>query len=185
MPLKKPRAKNASLLFLALLGMLAPLAAQALSSDRDQPINIEADSADIDDKQGVSVYQGNVVMTQGSMRLSGDVVTVYSPNRELQKAVAEGAPARFKQRPDNKDEDMRAQAQRMEYYADSGKLILLEGAHVWQEKDEFSGNRIEYDTRRDVVTARKAASGKERVQITIQPKKKAESPAVPPSPPAP
>jgi lipopolysaccharide export system protein LptA len=39
----------------------------ALSSDREQPINLEADAADIDDLKGISIYTGNVVLTQGSM----------------------------------------------------------------------------------------------------------------------
>lgn len=156
----------------------------ALSTDSQQPINIEADSVDIDNQQGISVYKGNVVMTQGSIRLSGDVVTVYSPNQVLQKAVAEGNPAKYKQRPDNKEEDMRAQAQRMEYFADTEKLILLEGAHVWQGKDEFSGNKIEYDTKRSIVQASKAPSGKERVQVIIQPQKKAPAATAPKADPA-
>lgn len=171
----------------ALLGMLCltALPAQALNSDKDQPINIEADTVDIDDKQGVSVYKGNVVMTQGSMRLAADVVTVYSPNRVMEKAIADGNPAHFKQRLNNKDVDMRAQSKRMEYYAETGKLILLEGAHLWQDQDEFSGNRIDYDTKRDVVSASKAASGKERVQVIIQPKTKGGQAGQPPATPTP
>ncbi|MDA1106825.1 MAG: lipopolysaccharide transport periplasmic protein LptA [Proteobacteria bacterium] len=151
--------------------------AYALSSDKEQPLNIDADTVEIDDKAGVSVYKGNVTATQGTLVLDADIVTIYSPQRELDKVIAEGNPARYKQRPDNKDEDVRAKAQRMEYYADKGKLILLEGGHLWQGQDEFSGNRIEYDTRRDVVNASMSSSGKERVRIVIQPRKK--DPAAP------
>ncbi|MEW6354427.1 MAG: lipopolysaccharide transport periplasmic protein LptA [Pseudomonadota bacterium] len=177
MPLEPSLIKNAKPLLLVLC-LLHPLPGAALSTDKDQPINIEADSVDIDDRQGISIYKGNVIMTQGSMRLDADVVTVYSPDRVVQKAVAEGNPARYKQRPDNKDDDIRAKSQRMEYYADTEKLILLEGAHLWQEKNEFSGNRIDYDIKRDVVNARKAPSGKERVQVIIPPKPK-NTPAKP------
>ena len=162
-------------LFLLGLGMAG--SAHALSSDKNQPLNIDADSVEIDDKAGVSVYTGNVTATQGTLVLDADIVTIYSPKRELDKVVAEGNPARYKQRPDNKDEDVRAKAQRMEYYADKEKLILLEGGHLWQGLDEFSGNRIEYDTRRDVVNASMSSTGKERVRIVIQPRKK--DPAAP------
>ena len=37
--------------------------AVALSSDKDQPIEIEADHAELDDIQRVAVYQGDVVVT--------------------------------------------------------------------------------------------------------------------------
>lgn len=158
---------------LLLLGLGFAGGAQALSSDRQQPLTIEADTVEIDDKSGVSVYQGNVVAVQGTLELKADTVTIYSPGRELDKVVAVGNPARYKQRPDNKTEDVRARAQRMEYYADKGKLILLEGGHLWQGKDEFSGNRIEYDTRRDVVNASMSNTGKERVRIIMQPREKA------------
>lgn len=165
------KQKNVStLLLLFSVGMAG--GAHALSSDKEQPLNIDADTVEIDDKAGVSVYKGNVTATQGTLVLDADIVTIYSPQRELDKVIAEGNPARYKQRPDNKDEDVRAKAQRMEYYADKGKLILLEGGHLWQGQDEFSGNRIEYDTRRDVVNASMSSSGKERVRIVIQPRKK-------------
>lgn len=159
-----------AMLFLLALGWMG--AAGALSTDKDQPINIEADSVEIDDKKNISIYKGNVVVTQGTIRLDADIVTAYTPDKQLQKVVAEGDPVRYRQRPDKKEEDMRAKAQRMEYYATSGKLILYEGAHLWHEGNEFSGNRIEYDTRADVVQATKAPSGKERVQVVIPPKGK-------------
>ncbi len=154
----------------------------ALSSDKQQPINVEADSVEIDHKKGVSVYKGNVTLTQGSMHLDADIVTLYNRNNDIEKAYAEGKPAHFRQRPDGKQEDIRAQSQRMEYYTTTGKLILLDGAHVWQEKNEFSGNRIEYDTERSVVNASKAKSGSERVRVIIQPKNKSSGP-VGPTPP--
>ncbi|MBI3344337.1 MAG: lipopolysaccharide transport periplasmic protein LptA [Gammaproteobacteria bacterium] len=169
----------------ALLTLLAACCAApafALSSDKEQPINVEADSVEIDHKQGVSVYKGNVTLTQGSIHLDADIVTLYSRNNDIEKAFAEGKPAHYRQRPDGKQEDVRAQSQRMEYYTGTGKLILLEGAHVWQEQNQFSGNRIEYDVERSVVNASMAKSGKERVRVIIQPKKKSSGPAPPTQP---
>ena len=50
-------------------------AAWALPTDRTQPIRVQADSAELDDKQGVAVYRGDVVITQGSMKITGNTVT--------------------------------------------------------------------------------------------------------------
>ena len=47
-----------------LLLVLVPAMAQALSSDRRQPITIEADRATLNEKDGSSIYEGNVHLQQ-------------------------------------------------------------------------------------------------------------------------
>ena len=63
-----------SLLALTLLAGCATHAL-ALPSDSSQPIRIQADSATLDDKRNTAVYTGNVIITQGSMRLTGGRVS--------------------------------------------------------------------------------------------------------------
>ena len=46
-----------------------PLVGLTLSTDRNQPIDIQADKLDINDKQHISIYQGHVVMRQGSLHI--------------------------------------------------------------------------------------------------------------------
>ena len=43
----------------------------ALSTDYDQPIEIESDFAELDDVEGTTVYIGNVIVVQGSIRMTG------------------------------------------------------------------------------------------------------------------
>ncbi len=52
----------------ALLTLVAPLA-HAEKADREKPINLEADSISMDDINKVQVFEGNVVMTQGTMQI--------------------------------------------------------------------------------------------------------------------
>ena len=145
----------------------------ALSTDRDQPTQIEADRVDVDDKKGISTFRGNVKLTRGSILMTADKVKVYrDKNKDVDKILAWGNPVRYKQRPDKRKEDVIAQAKKVEYNAVKGKLILQDSARIRQGKDIFTGSRIVYDINRDVVRASKAPAGKERVQITIQPKKK-------------
>ena len=169
-----------------LLGMAltAPLPALALSSDKQQPIHIEADSVVIDDAKGTAVYRGNVRYTQGSTHLEAEEVTVYSTDsQKVDKVVADGNPATFRQRPDDQEQDMRGQAAHIEYFAADERVILENDAHLWQGKNEFAGSRIEYDTAKETVKARKAEDDKGRVQVIIQPRQQADSP--PPATPAP
>lgn len=159
---------------------IIPTSALALSSDRDQPIELEADTADIDDLKGISIYTGNVILTQGSMVIKAHKLTLYNDkNKDLEKAVAVGSKklATFKQRPEGKEHDLRARARTMIYYLKKDKIHLIRDAHVEQGGDTFTGDKIIYDTKYETVIAssKKDQQGKPsksggRVRVTIQPK---------------
>ncbi len=166
-------------LFIALF--LTPSMLMALATDRDQPIELEADTADIDDLKGISIYTGNVILTQGSMVIKADKLTLYNDkDKELEKAVAVGNKklASFKQRPEGKPLDFKARAETMIYYLKKDKIHLLKKAHVQQDGDTFSSNKIIYDTKKETVIATsqkdsqgKPVAGSNRVKVTIQPRK--------------
>jgi lipopolysaccharide export system protein LptA len=158
-------------LALVLSALLLPGTLYALSTDKDKPMEIEADRVDVDEKTGLSTFRGKVQVTKGSIRLNADTVVVYEKNGELDKIIATGEPVYFRQRPDNKQEDVVAEANRIEFYNRKNLIYLIDKAKITQERDTFSGDRIEYDTLRSVVLAKKAPSGSGRVKITIQPKK--------------
>lgn len=144
--------------------------ALALSTDKDQPIDIEADSVDIDEGRGTSVYRGNVTLNQGSMRLQADRVTVHHRGREATRFVAEGNPVRFRQLPDDGKEYNKARARRAEYEVDSEIITLIDDAELIHGKDTFASDRIVYDRVKATVRGGAAAEGKSRVKIRIQPR---------------
>jgi len=148
--------------------LLLPLPCWALSSDRDQPMSIEADRVELDDATGISTYHGSVKVVQGTMVLTGDLMTIHSKSNEIQSVIVDGAPATYRQRPDNKDEDVRARSLRMEYYTDPERIIMLKEAEVTQEGNVLRSERVEYDVVKDKVNAGTNAPN-ERVHITIQP----------------
>lgn len=177
-----------------LAALLAPIGAAALSSDRQQPIEIEADFAELDDEEGTTVYIGNVVVVQGSLRMTGDRLRVnFTPERELKDAYLEGRLATFRQTPDEGQEDVEGEARNIEYHALENLIYLIEKAEVIQGERLTQGHRINYDTARSIVTVRSARAtsadkdgqpkeGSGRVRIIIPPKKKepgAEPPATP------
>lgn len=145
----------------------------ALESDVRQPITVEADSMDIDDGAGTSVYRGNVELHQGTITLKADKVTVIQGKGKSDRVVAEGKPAILRQLPDGKKEYIEGRAQRMEYSVDSELLILIGKASLRQGNDNFKSDRITYDRSKATIKAGKSAQGKKRVRITITPKSKA------------
>jgi len=143
-----------------------------LPDDRQQPVTIEADQANMNDQKGISVYRGSVMLAQGSMVLKCEVLTAYHApaTRALIKAVAEGAPVRFRQRPDANREEIIATAPRMEYVVDKQMVYLLDHAEVTQGRNVFRGRRIEYNISDNQVHA--AGGAKERVQVILFPQEK-------------
>ena len=144
----------------------------ALESDRDQPIHIKADRITVKEKEGVSFYQGNVVFTQGSLRVTGDEVTVFLQGDVLSKIIVIGNPATLKQTPDHRQEPVNSKAKRMEYDAKKEVVYLIDNAEVQQGPNRFAGDYIEYDTRNSMVSARKGETDDSRVHVIITPPKK-------------
>jgi lipopolysaccharide export system protein LptA len=158
---------------LAAFLVLVPGAATALTSDRDQPISIEANTVDIDDRNDISTYSGDVQVKQGTMRLFADTVVLYGL-REPSRITAEGSPVRFWQRPDDQNEDVRGEAMRLEYIIADDKLFLYEKAMIWQGENSFGSDRIEYDVNRELVRAGDREDRGKRVTVVIQPRKSDE-----------
>lgn len=152
---------------LAAITLFAVGAAAALESDREQPIELAADSVDIDEGKGVSVYRGDVDLRQGSIRLRADVVTVHQSGRRPSKVVAEGRPVKFQQQ--STKGPVKGEARRVEYEVDSANLVLIGDALLVQDKDSMRSDRIVYDRVKSVVKAGAAAQGRQRVRISIEP----------------
>lgn len=160
---------DTSALLLALTTLLIPFHADALQSDREQPLQVEADRANIDNKNGISIYLGNVIVVQGSMRITADKLTVYARDQILTKMISEGNPTTYKQRPEGKEQDVKGRGQRIEYYEDTETAIFIERAVLEQDGNTFNSDRIVYDVARDKVNAGTTSSG-DRVRIILQPK---------------
>lgn len=129
--------------------------AGALSTDSQQPVEIEADFAEMDDTEGRTIYLGNVVVTQGSIRMTGDKLRAhFDENRQLIEVFMDGAPAYFKQTPDGDKEDIEGEAAQIHYLAKQNQLILTKDARLTQGARLFTGYRIDYDTKRSVITGR-------------------------------
>jgi len=152
----------------ALAFALAPSLAVALPEDRNQPIQLEASRGQIDQKTGVSVYKGNVVISQGSMRLTADTATIHIKEGGFQRMEATGKPVTLRYRPTANKPEIQGVSPRVEYNVVSAKVIMSGGARLTQGQDVFTGDRVEYDLKNDVVRAR-GAGNKGRIQFTIQP----------------
>ena len=165
-------------LLLSLGAALGSASAWALPSDRDQPIRVQADSAELDDKQGVAVYRGGVVITQGTLKITGDTVTItQDANGEIEVFTSVGKPAYYEQKPSADKDIVKAYGLTIQYYATNERIVLIDQAKVIQQGNTFEGEKIVYDTRRQIVNAGRATGGnvstpRPRIDMVIQPKNK-------------
>ncbi|WP_120996863.1 lipopolysaccharide transport periplasmic protein LptA [Stutzerimonas urumqiensis] len=164
--------------------LLASATAWALPEDRNQPIRVQADTAELDDRQGVAVYRGDVVITQGTLKITGDTVTItQDDNGEVEIFTAVGKPAYYEQKPSVDEPIVKAYGLTIQYFADNERIVLLDQAKVVQEGNTFEGEKIVYDTQRQIVNAGRASDAeittpKPRVDMVIQPRSRdAEPPA--------
>ncbi|MBT0962690.1 lipopolysaccharide transport periplasmic protein LptA [Denitromonas iodatirespirans] len=168
---------NARLCLLALTASLWAGHALAERADRNKPVNIEADKVTVDERKKVHLFEGKVVLTQGTLEIRGDTLTVTQDDEGFQKGVATSQGdglARFKQKRDGSGDYVHGRAERIEYDGRTQMTHLYVRAHVTSGKDEVQGEFIEYDgyTGQYVVTnsSSKSANGSGRVRAVIQPK---------------
>ncbi|WP_275097387.1 lipopolysaccharide transport periplasmic protein LptA [Sedimenticola hydrogenitrophicus] len=167
-----PKDPHARCRWLAIaLLLILPGVAAALQSDKDQPIYIEADAVDIDDRSGISTYKGNVELTQGSILITADQVTVTQRPDKNDQIEAIGNPATFRQETEGDKGTIKGRARKAEYSANSEIINMTGDAVLTQGQDTFKSDRIIYDRARAVVKAGASAQGKERVRVTIGGKK--------------
>src|SRR5262245_17281887 len=86
-------------LLLALWGTLA----RAEKADKDQPTHIEANRMSSDDARRISIFEGNVVLTKGTVLVRADRIVVRQDADGFQFATATGKPVRFRQKGEPKD----------------------------------------------------------------------------------
>ena len=159
----------------AVATLLAPLflitpSAGALPDDREQPIHITADKALRDEVEGVTVYSGSVHLVQGSMELDADKLTIYHTTDTADKIIAEGQPAKMRQRPEIDKAIVHAHGRIITYYKSEDRVNLQTEARIEQEGAVVEGDAIDYFITKQVITAESdKANQNERVVVVIPP----------------
>jgi lipopolysaccharide export system protein LptA len=161
---------------LAAVAIAAP-AVHAERADREKEIVLLADKGTADDNRKVSVFEGNVVITQGTMRVTANKVTL-SEKDNFKYYVAQGAPVTFRQKRDNVDEWIEGTAARAEFDDKTDVVKLFNNAKVKSAQNEITGEYITYDMRREVAEVTGAPPGQKppedkRVKVIIVPPKDA------------
>jgi len=170
----------------ALLG--APAFAQAEKADRDKPVNIESDRMNAEDAKKTAVFDGKVVLTQGTMTIRAERIIVVQDAQGFQSGTAIGSPATFRQKREGVNEYIEAEADRIEYNGRADKVEFFNRARLRRDcGDDVRGNYISYDSRSEFFTVNSGSAGSVaaakappgRVSMVLVPKTPSADPASP------
>lgn len=168
--------------------MLLPMTdAHAERADRDKPVNLEADRVTVDDAKQTATFEGNVVMTQGTLTIRGDRMVIQQDADGFKTGEAYGNLARFRQKREGFDEYIEGYAERIEYDGKAEKVQMFNRAYIKKGNDDVRGNYISYDSATEFFRvlgggerAATPANPEGRVRAVIQPKPKVSANAAPP-----
>jgi lipopolysaccharide export system protein LptA len=154
--------------------------AQAERGDRQQAVQLEADKVTVDDKKKLHVYEGRVLLTQGSLQIRTSQMQVTQDNEGFQKGTAVGGDsglASFRQKREGRQDFVDGEAERIEHDNRSERTEFFGRARVRSGLDEVTGQYILFDGKTENYsvtsgprgTSAPAGSG-QRVRAVIQPR---------------
>ena len=156
--------------------------AHAEKADRDKPINVEADRMEYDDKQQISTFTGDVVLTKGTIEIRGDRLIVRQDPAGWQYGTAIGEPASFRQKREGVDEWIEGRALQIDYDGRQETVRLQQRASMQRVDarrhvlEEVHGSEILYESGTEFFTveggdmATTPANPSGRVRVVIQPR---------------
>lgn len=154
-----------------ILLMLLASTAYAEKTDREKPIKIAAANCVMNQKTQASVCTKDVVLTQGTLSIRADKLTVRQDEAGNQFVTGNGGPVRFRQKMDGGNDWVDAEAQRFDYDGHTGILKLMDKAWVKRGEDQIYSDLITYDLNNEAYQAQSKPEGNGRVNIVITPKK--------------
>lgn len=195
MPLKTPSLNR--LFFWSLLALCASLLAlpsQAEKADREQPMQIEADSMRHDEARQLTQFTGKVQATKGTLILRAARMEVQQDTKGRQVARLWAAPSErvfFRQKREGVNEFTEGEAEQVTYDNQADIITLIQRAEVRilrgnQVADQLNGYTIVFNNTSEVMTVDgQAANGQgQRVRAILTPRNTA-APITPNSPASP
>jgi lipopolysaccharide export system protein LptA len=171
------------------LSLLALQPAIARQDDRQKPMNVEhADSFDgTYAPNSVTNLRGHVLITQGTMKVTGDLAKIYfDADQNVNRVEITGNPAHIEQL-DDAGNLMTGNATQLDYDNDHGIAVLTGHAVVNQKgRGEAHGDKLTYNTQTSQMSGQSNGDG--QVHMTFLPKPTgatapaAKPAAAPPSP---
>jgi lipopolysaccharide export system protein LptA len=153
---------------LVMLLATAPVAANARSSDRNRPMDIDAGATDysLDDRRP-TVLSGGVTINQGTLDIRSNRAEIMQRGGEPVRVVLSGGPVKLNQQLDD-GTPMSATAAKVDYDLTTEIVVFVGNVAIQQPRGSLSGERVVYNMRTGQVQS--GGEGKGRVKMRILPR---------------
>jgi len=152
---------------LAFTLLLCTGSAWALESDRQQPLEVYADSTDGTLGDGMAILRGSVEISQGSLLVKADVAEVEKAEGRVRKVILTGNPVHLQQ--EIEDQGLvTAEAQKIDYEVASGIITLTGAADVIHPQYHIKGELLKYDMKLEHFQG-SGGDGNGRIRIQLDP----------------
>jgi lipopolysaccharide export system protein LptA len=150
------------------------------NADREKPIHLESDRVVVDDATQTSVFEGNVELTQGTLRIQAAKIVLTQDKQGYKHCTATGKLASFRQKHEGTAEYMEGYGERIVYDTRAETVDFFVQARVKRAQDDVQGDHIAYSTRTEVFQVSGDPNNindpnKGRVHAVIQPRNKETS----------
>ena len=153
--------------------LLSSPAPHIWAAEAAEKVFVTADHMKMNIETGNSTYTGHVKISQGELVLTGDTVTLEQGDKELERLIVTGKPARYNHLTET-GETIEAESEHMVYTISKNTLVMTTNAHLIQPDHQLSSQKIIFDTEKKIVIAggddKTSDNGKQRVNITLTPK---------------
>jgi len=149
------------------LFLISP-ALMALESDRQQPLEVNADSTDGTLGDGMTTLRGNVEIRQGSLHITADEAEVNKVDGRVSSVTFRGKPTFLEQ--DIEEQGLvQATANVINYQVASGLVTLTGSADVKHPQYQISGESLTYDLNIQHFQGSSDGNGNGRIRIRMDP----------------
>ena len=153
-------------LFCGLLWLSLPLV--ALESDRQEPLEVSANSTDGTLGDGITTLRGSVDIRQGTLRITADEAEVKKVDGRVNSVTFRGQPAFLEQEIEEQGL-VQATANIIDYQVASGLVTLSGSADVKHPQYQISGELLTYDLNVQHFQGSSDENGNGRIHILLDP----------------
>lgn len=159
---------NKKLLCLYLCLLVLPITGLALPTDNQQPAHLTSNTADLNQKTGLNIFTGNVVITQGSTVITANQITTHNnAAHKMSEAIATGTPATYQTLPKVGGQLFQASASTIQYFPIKNLVILIGNGKLEQGGSVLQSDFIVYNQKTGQLTTK--LYNKNRTTLILQP----------------
>jgi len=153
-------------LMLCLFCVNLPLA--ALESDRQEPLEVNANSTDGTLGDGITTLRGDVDIRQGTLHITANEAEINKVDGRVKSVTFRGQPAFLEQEIEEQGQ-VQATASVIDYQVASGLVTLTGNADVKHPQYQISGELLIYDLNIQHFQGSGGENGNGRIYIQLEP----------------